>query len=125
MRMQGAMIGSAIVISSIGLGAFDYFGWSIYHGKLADDDFWDHCRFAAMRGELEPGRYEGLVEMQRNETGACEEVRGYCIVNIGADGKPYGDALEEHQISVVSDAPSNCTYFGGRFDAQSPRKRVN
>lgn len=112
------------LVAGAGLVALDYAYWSVYDGALAEDDFWDRCRNSAMRGELEPGRYEGVVWVKENDAGVCEEVRGYCVVDERADGTVVGDSFAEHQVSVVSEDSSNCTYIGTRFDEDLPLKRV-
>jgi hypothetical protein len=119
-----SLVAAAIAVAGAGLVALDYTYWSVRDGMLAEDDFWDRCRSSVMRGELALGRYEGVVWMKENDAGVCEEVRGYCVVNEAADGTVFGDSFAEHQVTVVSDDPSNCTYVGVLFDAELPFKRV-
>jgi hypothetical protein len=119
------MTGVAIAVPGAGLVALDHFYWSIKAGALAEDDFWDRCRFFAMQEELAPGRYESVVWSERNEAGVCEDVLGYCIVNKDDNGTTNGHALEDHQIRITASASASCTYLGQLLTERSQFKKVN
>ncbi len=124
--MRRALItGLAIAVPGAGLVALDHYYWSIKAGALAEDDFFDQCRFSAMQGKLQPGRYESVVWSERNEEGVCEDVLGYCIVHKDDNGTVNGHALEDHQVRNIASTPANCTYLGQLLTERSQFKKVN
>lgn len=125
LRLWVPLIGSVVGAAAVGMGYADYAYWKMRPGMLAEDDFWDRCRSDAMRRDLQPGRYESVVWSKVNDLGICEDVHGFCKVNLDGKGKPFGESFPEDDVRVASDDPSNCTYFGGLFDPRSPWKRVN
>ena len=125
MRFVPITIGALILTPAIAFGGFTYLAWSHYDLALASDDFWDRCRHSASAGNLPVGRYEAVVWSQIGPEEACQDVRGYCMVEKRVDGPIFGDALEEHQIFVPAESSTNCTYLGWMSSEQSPFKRVN
>ena len=123
--MRRALItGLAIAVPGAGLVALDHYYWSIKAGALAEDDFFDQCRFSAMQGKLEPGRYESVVWSERNEVGVCEDVLGYCLL-YKVDGALRGYSQEGHQVRKSASYPSNCTYFGQLVTGRPQLRKIN